>query len=496
MVNKSRKPAENNRDRLIKKARKKNIVTVIVALGDLMLINLAVMLGYFLRFHVELGVTTGLLSAVPIAPVTHYLKALVFIDYLFLMLFILFKLYKRERSRVSLDELHAIIKSLLVGYFLATSLTFFIRVEEFEYSRFVFIYSFIFSTLFIALWRMFILRIERWYRKHEGNINWVLIIGTGEMAHIVVKKLHSHPQLGFRVAGFTAPDATSMRDLDGHPFLGSLNNIESILASRSIDEVFISETRLSHFQLLEIVSTCEDLGINVKMVPTVYDLLIDFADTSDLDGLPLVAVREQPMYQLSLMSKRFLDIIFSFLILLFSLPLCLLTMLIIKLDSNGRIFFTQIRAGVGGKPFKMFKFRTMYVDAETRLGDLINLDQLEEPVFKIKDDPRITGVGRFLRRTSLDEIPQFWNVLKGDMSIVGPRPEETQLVERYNIWQKRRLKIKPGITGMQQIMCRGTTSLEDRIKYDIYYLRKHSILLDIWIVMKTIPVVFTGKGAS
>jgi len=487
---------QTSRQRLIKKRRKKNGVTFIAGVGDLLLINLAVLIGYYLRFHLELGVAGGWVARVPLAPLSPYLKALIFIDYLFLILFLLFRLYRRERFRSSLDETYAIIKSLLVGYFMATSLTFFVRVEGFEYSRIVFVYSFLFSSVFLTVWRMLVLRTERWYRLHGGNVNWVLIIGTGEMAQIVVNKLHQHPELGYRIAGFTAADAKSLRDLNGYPFLGTLDEFREIITTHAVDEVFISETQLSHFQLLEIVSEGEELGIQVKMVPTVYDLLIDFAQTSDLDGLPLVSVREQPMYEISLVNKRLFDIVLSSLILLISVPICIVVAILIRMGSRGRILFTQIRAGTGGKPFKMYKFRTMYTDAEKKLGDLINIDQLDEPVFKIKDDPRITPIGRFLRRTSLDEIPQFWNVFIGDMSIVGPRPEETQLVDKYNIWQKRRLKIKPGITGMQQIMCRGTTSLEDRIKYDIYYLRKHSILLDIWIILKTIPVVITGKGAS
>ena len=340
------------------------------------------------------------------------------------------------------------------------------------------------------------LKIERWNHLRDGDISRVLIIGHGDMARIVVRKLQDHPDLGYRVCGFMTSTPENLRDLEGFPYLGSMQDFEAVLNLHQIDEIFVSETKLSHFKLLEIVSTCESLGVQIKMVPTVYDLLIDFADMSDLDGLPLVAVREQPMYELSLLGKRVFDLIFSGTVLLLSFPICLIIIIILKLDSKGPVFFTQIRAGVGGKPFKMYKFRTMQVNAESQLKDLVNLEELEEPVFKIQNDPRITKAGRFLRRTSLDEIPQFWNVFKGDMSVVGPRPEETQLVDKYNIWQRRRLNIKPGITGMQQIMCRGTTSLADRVKYDIYYLRKHSLLLDIYVIFNTIPVVISGKGAS
>ncbi len=487
---------QQNRDRIRQKRRNRNFVTFLISLVDLFLINLSVLIAYYFRFHLEMGVEAGWAKAVPIAPLMEYLKALVFIDYFFLVLFSLFRLYRRERSRWMMDEWYGLWKSLALGYLFVTSLTFFVRVKGFEYSRLVFLYSFLLSVIALAIWRYLVLRLEQWHQVQGGNVHRVLILGSGEMARIVVKKLQEKPELGYRISGFTAPVSESLRDLEGFPFLGPLDQFQEMLISHHIDEVFISESELSHFKLLEIVSICEELGVYCKMVPNVYDLLIDFADMNDLDGLPLVAVREQPMYELSLLIKRSFDILFSCAVLLITSPLWLLIMILIKMDSSGHVFFSQIRAGVGGKPFKMFKFRTMYQDAEAQLSKLINLDQLEEPVFKIKNDPRITRVGQFLRRTSLDEIPQFWNVLIGDMSVVGPRPEETQLVDKYNIWQKRRLKIKPGITGMQQIMCRGTTSLVDRVKYDIFYLRKHSLLLDIWIVLKTIPVVLSGKGAS
>ena len=473
-----------------------NIVTLFIGVVDLTLIGIAVICGYYIRFHLELGVASGLIRAVPKAPLSQYLKAIVFVAYVLLFLFLLFKLYKRERSRWMIDEIHAIIKSLTFGYLILINLTFFIRASDIQYSRTVLVYSYILSIIFLIAWRYLVLTIERWLHLKGLDASRVLIVGSSEMARIVVRKIQEKPFLGYRIVGFTSVLTENLVDLESFPYLGSLDQVPSLLDEYPIDEVMITETDLSHFKLLEMVSTCEEYNIDVKMVPTVYDLLIDFADMNDLDGLPLVAVREQPMYKISLFMKRVFDIVFSSVILAIAWPLCLIIAVLIRLDSRGPIVFIQRRAGVGGVPFKMYKFRTMYEDAESKLDDLVKINDLDEPVFKIKNDPRITRIGRILRRSSLDEILQFWNVLRGDMSIVGPRPEETQLVDKYNIWQRRRLKIKPGITGMQQVMCRGTTSLSDRIKYDIFYLRKHSLLVDIYIILKTIPVVITGKGAS
>jgi exopolysaccharide biosynthesis polyprenyl glycosylphosphotransferase len=485
----------NNLNRIQYRQRRHAFFTIILAVGDMLLVALSLLLGYYLRFYQEIGVSSGIVKQVPIAPPEMYLKLILITVFLFLILFIILNLYRRDRARLMIDELHNIWRALNYGFVVIASVTFFLRFEDMQISRLVLLYSYVFAILALPAFRLTLLKIERWAHSKGYITSNVLIIGLGDMANIVSKKIFSNPQLGYRIKGVCA----EVSELSGSPedleYLGSLSVFESILVNNSIDEVLISESSISHYKLLEIVSICERMGVYVKMVPTVYDLLIDFADVNDLDGLPLVAIREQPMYEFRLVGKRLFDIVFSFSVLLLAFPVCLIIIVLIKRDSKGSVFFSQVRAGVGGKPFRMYKFRTMYTDAEKQLSRLVDLETLREPVFKLNNDPRVTRIGHFLRRTSLDELPQFWNVLKGDMSIVGPRPEETLLAQRYNIWQQRRLKAKPGITGMQQIMCRGTTSLSDRIRYDIYYLRKHSLLLDMWIILKTLPVVLSGRGA-
>lgn len=486
---------EANKKRLRFRKHRRTVITIILAVEDLVIINIAFLLGYYLRFYQEVGVRSGWVKQVPVAPPELYLQFLILVSAVFLLIFSLLRLYKRDRARWMLDELHATWRALNIGFLFLATLTFFMRTEEFQFSRLVLLYAYGVSMVLVPCFRLLLLKGERWFHAKGAYNSNVLIIGSSEMARIVARKLTSNPQLGYKIAGVCSDISEKSSDIEDVPYLGTPDQFEPILLQHAIDEIFISDSNISHFKLLEIVSVSERMGVNVKMVPTVYDLLIDFADMNDLDGLPLVAIREQPMYELSLWGKRLFDIAFSFTVLTLTFPICILIAILIKLDSKGPLFFSQIRAGVGGKPFRMYKFRSMYPNAERRLKELIDLDQLEEPVFKLEKDPRITRIGYWLRRMSLDEIPQFWNVIIGDMSVVGPRPEETQLVDKYNIWQQRRLKAKPGITGMQQVMCRGTTSLSDRIKFDIYYLRKHSLLLDIWIILKTIPVVISGRGA-
>jgi lipopolysaccharide/colanic/teichoic acid biosynthesis glycosyltransferase len=210
-------------------------------------------------------------------------------------------------------------------------------------------------------------------------------------------------------------------------------------------------------------------------------------------SLPTFTRREIDGVQLHEMVKRCMDVAGALLGIVISLPLWALIALAVKVSSRGPVFFTQERAGLEGRPFRMVKFRSMVVDAEERLSDIVNIENLAEPVYKLADDPRVTRVGRFLRRFGLDELPQLLNVLRGEMSLVGPRPEVVALVERYNAEQRRRLLVKPGITGWQQIHNRGMPDMGARLAYDVYYLRNRSALLDLWILMMTVFVIASGR---
>jgi exopolysaccharide biosynthesis polyprenyl glycosylphosphotransferase len=200
-----------------------------------------------------------------------------------------------------------------------------------------------------------------------------------------------------------------------------------------------------------------------------------------------------PFYRIA---KRCMDIAVSTLALLVSLPLFVIIPILIKLTSRGPVFYTQMRCGHNGQPFKIYKFRSMVADAEKILPEIMDFNRLKEPVFKLKDDPRVTLIGKILRKTSIDELPQLFNVLKGDLSLVGPRPEETGLVERYDPFFRERLKVKPGVTGLQQVICRGSNSLTERMKYDLAYIKAQSLLLDMKILLKTFGVVLLQKRAT
>jgi len=267
------------------------------------------------------------------------------------------------------------------------------------------------------------------------------------------------------------------------------------LESEAPDDVLVLEQGLSHRRLLEAIDLCERRGVRVRLVPPIYDLLVGPRDFSYLGNVAFIRVDERRYRRGAALAKRAVDVCVSGVGLLLSLPWLAALAVWIRRDSDGPVFFAQVRAGEGGRPFRLWKLRTMVSDAEARLADVVDVEALQEPVFKLDHDPRVTRVGRFLRRTSLDELPQLWNVLRGDMSLVGPRPEEVGMVERYDVWQRRRLKVKPGITGLQQVTCRGTPSLNERVRLDVYYIRKQSLLFDLVILFRTVWVVLHGRGA-
>jgi lipopolysaccharide/colanic/teichoic acid biosynthesis glycosyltransferase len=232
------------------------------------------------------------------------------------------------------------------------------------------------------------------------------------------------------------------------------------------------------------------------MVPGSFDVAVSPREMTTVSGTPVIRLRDASLHPVYAVVKRLSDIVIAGIVLVVGLPVWAGIAIAIAATSKGPVFFTQLRAGQHGRPFRMFKFRSMTRDAEARLRDLVSVDNLAEPVFKLKNDPRVTPIGRLLRRTGLDEIPQLLNVLRGEMSVVGPRPEEVGLVDRYDPIHRRRLKAKPGITGYQQITNRGEAALAVRVRHDLLYLKHQSLFFDFYILFKTVGVLLRGSGVT
>ncbi|RME51593.1 MAG: sugar transferase [Deltaproteobacteria bacterium] len=398
-----------------------------------------------------------------------------------------------------IDHIDGVVKAMTLAMMILLSTTFFYR--DFSYSRIVCFLSWGLGIGGLSLFRAIVVWGAAWLRQRGFDQKEVVLVGGhDEMTRILLTRLQEFKGLGYRFVGLIETRFEGKRGRetptgDLLPTLGPFSEAISLIEARRPDIVMVTQPDLPHYPLLGLIECCDRFGISLLMVPKIYDLLIHVTDMNDLDGIPLVSLKECTQNTGYLVVKRIFDVVVSGVALLLLSPLFLLIALWIRLDSEGPVIFRQERVGQHGRIFTMFKFRTMVADAEARLKEMLDFDTLPEPVFKFENDDRVTRAGRFLRRTSLDELPQLINVLRGEMSLVGPRPEEYEIVERYNIWQRRRLKVKPGITGLQQVTNRGVPDLTERIKYDIYYIRRQSFLLDLSILLRTIFVVFSGRGA-
>ena len=338
-------------------------------------------------------------------------------------------------------------------------------------------------------------------RRSGYNNRHLLIFGFNEQARGMAKKIDDAPVLGYKIAGFISENETDTISTSSqrvHPaVIGHFKDLKSILENEPIDEIMICLPFLEKFGIItEVVHLAQDLGVVVRLFPDDSAAkILSMCHIEQFDGHSIVTMfREQLLLQL--LGKRVMDFSCSFLLLVLLSPLLLFVAVCIKLTSPGPIFFIQPRVGMNKRSFKLLKFRSMYVDAEKRKAELAHLNEMDGPVFKIKNDPRITPVGRFIRKASIDELPQLFNVLTGHMSLVGPRPPLLSEVNRYEWLFQKRLSIKPGITCIWQISGRNEVTFKQWMEMDKQYIDNWSLWLDIEILLKTLPAVLFRKGAS
>jgi exopolysaccharide biosynthesis polyprenyl glycosylphosphotransferase len=278
-------------------------------------------------------------------------------------------------------------------------------------------------------------------------------------------------------------------------YLGNLDAIARAVDSNQVEEVIIALPAEQHSKIVEVIEHCRRSGVAFKLVPDLFEMSFNQVQINGINGVPLVGVKEISLSGFNLLIKRGLDIVLTLLWLIPGVPLMLLIGLLIKLTSRGPVIFAQTRVGKDGRTFKFYKFRSMYVDAEQRLAELLARSDREGHHFKMKADPRRTPIGAVIRKLSLDELPQLFNILKGDMSWVGPRPAIIPEVEKYDDWARQRLNITPGLTGLWQVSGRSDLSFEEMVKLDLYYAENWSLGLDLKILLRTIPAVISGRGA-
>ena len=322
-----------------------------------------------------------------------------------------------------------------------------------------------------------------------------VVVGPAAAADIVARRVATHPEARLHLIGFLGPASERSLGARTLPHLGSIADIARVATEYEVERVVVTEQEMSEPDAERLIEQCKSAGLGLTFLPRHYGLLGPGIELNRLAELPVLDFRFSDPPWSTLMLKRTLDLVVSALLLALFAPLLLVVSLLILVDSGRPVFFRQARAGKDGMPFTMMKFRTMVADAEERLSELVDLENLDEPAFKIPGDPRITRAGRLLRRTSIDELPQFINVLKGDMSLVGPRPEEEAVVALYDERQRIRLAVKPGITGPMQVYGRGDLTFEERLAMERDYLDNLSVTGDLAILLRTPTAIFRGDGA-
>lgn len=461
------------------------VINRLHVLMDAMITVASYVLAYFIKFHIfdPRGTNVGIL------PARDYFIVLVFLVPGYVVLYFLCNVYGPKRTMKRRHEILSIIQANTLGMaFYIIILYVFIR--EIDYSRGMMIIFYLLNIFLTSLSRLVLRKMLRTIRKKGYNLKHVLVVGYSRAAEQYIDRLQWNPQWGYKVCGIlddTVPSGTLYK---GVKVLGRIDNLEVILPQNELDEIAIALALKDYDNLEHIVNVCEKSGVHTKFIPDYNSVIPTRPYTEDLMGLPVINIRYVPLSNTSnKIIKRAMDIVGSLIGIVLASPIMLIAAALVKLSSPGPVIFKQERVGLHSKPFYMYKFRSMEQQSEDE----------EKKAWTVRDDPRVTGIGKFLRRTSMDELPQLFNILKGDMSLVGPRPERPQFVERFKEEIPRYMvkhQVRPGLTGWAQVNgYRGDTSIKKRIDCDIYYIENWSISFDIKIILLTFFTGFINKNA-
>jgi len=363
------------------------------------------------------------------------------------------------------------------------------------FSRGVFVLFLTLASVAVVGVRVAMVRRSRRPSNARAGHRTALIVGTGDAARDVRRKIEDHPEYALRVLGHLAVPGEPHPPDGGDAALGTIDALRDIVDREVVDEVVFAVPRSHLLACDEYIQWCEEVGLTVHIRADFVRTFFAKTIATDLEGTPMLTVAPTPRDAMSLLVKRTIDLVGSAAGLLVSAPVLAAVSVLVKLSSPGPVLFRQQRVGLNGRQFTLLKFRSMYADAEQRRHELESRNEVSGPVFKMARDPRVTPVGEFLRKTSLDELPQLWNVLRGDMSLVGPRPPIPEEVRRYERWQRRRLSMKPGLTCLWQISGRSQIPFEEWMRLDLAYIDNWSLRLDAWILLRTVPAVLSARGA-
>lgn len=406
----------------------------------------------------------------------------------------LFISHRKDRLR---SQLYSVLKAALVALvFCGFVLAFFTPLGA--QPRFL-MYFGLSTLVFISLFRAS-LRLGVWTVRQWGyDPRRVVFVGSNPRTRNLVSVLRSHPRYGYEIIGILEDDVERLEHLKEFdiPHLGGFKELERLLVEEIVDEVHVCLPVRSYYETIQsIAHLCVGVGVSVRLIADLFPLRLATSRLHRIEGIPMLSLSTVPEGTVALALKRTIDIAASLVGLVLLSPVFLVTAILIKLDSPGPVFFRQVRVGKNQRRFDIVKFRSMVADAEGQRAELEELNEADGPVFKIRDDPRITRVGKYIRKLSIDELPQLFNVLKGEMSLVGPRPPIPSEVEQYTWDQRRRLSVKPGMTGLWQVSGRSDLSFKEWVDLDLAYIDSWSIFQDFWILLKTFQVVVQGRGAA
>ncbi len=452
---------------------------------DALIIAASYTLAWYIKFASPLS---NIDTSVGVLDMSTYFEMLYVIVPGFLILYYFFNLYTPKRATVHKYEIINIVQANTVGLILLMAGWY--VISQIHFSRSMMAMFYVLNITFTTLGRSLIRALLQYFREKGYNLKYILLVGYSRAAEEYINRINSNPQWGYVVRGILDDNVPSGTLYKGVKVIGRMDNLAYILPQNKLDEIAITLSLTDYDRLEQIVDMCEKSGVHTKFIPDYKSLFPSRPYTEDLMGLPVINIRYVPLTNtINWYLKRLVDIVTSVVGIVVSLPIMLIAGIAIKTTSRGPVIFKQERIGLHNKPFKMYKFRTMEVQRPSA----------EAKGWTTKDDPRVTKVGKVLRRTSIDELPQLFNILKGDMSIVGPRPERPQFVEKFKEEIPRYMvkhQVRPGLTGWAQVNgYRGDTSIKRRIEYDIFYIENWTFTFDLKIMLLTIFKGFINKNA-
>jgi exopolysaccharide biosynthesis polyprenyl glycosylphosphotransferase len=465
-------------------------------LTDALIVVVGFSIAYWLRYTVEIG---GPVRPEAQQPLSYFQNIVILLAILTIIVLQVRGLYRMPRWATLLDEALILAGGVIISTAMVVLYAFFL---QFSPSRAIFVIApLVIITLLII--KRIIVRFarERFWLKGIG-VDRVIVVGAGQAGQRLMQWLLGQPQLGYQVVGFVDDGPADVdlaiatqRRVVRPLHLGTSSEVGEIVMRERIDEVIIALPPTAHEQMVWIMEQCRECDVEFKLVPDLFELAMDQVHIHEIAGLPMIGLKAARISGWNFVVKRAMDLVISTAVIIGLSWLFLLFALLIKFDSDGPVFFKQERVGRNGRRFMCYKFRTMVRDAATQKTELQNMYGDHPFFFKDKNDPRRTRVGKFLRRSSLDELPQFFNVFMGEMSFVGPRPGVPAEVSRYDEWHKDRLLVTPGLTGLWQVSGRSNLTFDEMVRLDLYYAEHWSPWLDIKIMLRTLPAVLTGRGA-